>query len=63
MEEASALILTVQKRLRKKGQATTFGYLVANPCESGIVEFDENNKVIFIEEKPSNFAPSGKNLI
>ena len=36
---------------RKKG-ATIFGYLVQNPKEFGVVEFDENNKVISIEEKP-----------
>lgn len=32
--------------------ATIFGYPVSNPTEFGIVEFDENNKVISIEEKP-----------
>lgn len=47
----------------KKGGATIFGYPVANPCEFGVVEFDENNKVISIEEKPSkpksNYAVPG----
>lgn len=37
---------------RKKG-ATIFGYPVQNPKDFGVVEFDENNKVISIEEKPS----------
>ncbi|BBE30233.1 hypothetical protein OSSY52_03740 [Tepiditoga spiralis] len=37
----------------KKG-ATIFGYYVNNPREFGIVEFDENNNVISLEEKPEN---------
>lgn len=32
--------------------ATVFGYNVYNPEEFGVVEFDENNNVISIEEKP-----------
>ncbi|MCB2291686.1 glucose-1-phosphate thymidylyltransferase RfbA [Clostridium sp. CS001] len=43
--------------------ATIFGYSVINPTEFGIVEFDENNNVISIEEKPekpkSNYAVPG----
>lgn len=34
--------------------ATIFGYPVKNPKEFGVVEFDGNNRVISIEEKPSN---------
>lgn len=37
----------------KKG-ATIFGYPVKNPQHFGVVEFDKNNKVISIEEKPKN---------
>lgn len=43
--------------------ATILGYQVSNPTEFGIVEFDENNNVISIEEKPkkpkSNYAVPG----
>ena len=34
--------------------ATIFGYTVKNPKAFGVVEFDENKKVISIEEKPEN---------
>lgn len=36
------------------GQATIFGYYVNDPERFGIVEFDENGKVISVEEKPQN---------
>ena len=38
---------------RKEG-ATIFGYYVPNPKNFGVVEFDENGKVISLEEKPQN---------
>lgn len=34
--------------------ATIFGYPVKNPKSFGVVEFNENNKVVSIEEKPEN---------
>lgn len=47
----------------KNGGAAIFGYPVKNPSEFGVVEFNENNKVISIEEKPkkpkSNYAVPG----
>ena len=47
---------------RKTG-ATVFGYYVQNPQRYGVLEFDENNKVISLEEKPkipkSNWVVTG----
>lgn len=43
--------------------AIIFGYLVRDPSSFGVVEFDEDNKVLSIEEKPlkpkSNYAVPG----
>ncbi len=36
------------------GVATIYGYYVKDPERFGVVEFDKDNKVISIEEKPSN---------
>ena len=36
------------------GWATIFGYYVTDPERFGIVEFDENGKVLSVEEKPKN---------
>ena len=45
------------------GKATIFGYYVNDPERFGIVEFDENGKVISVEEKPqhpkSNYCITG----
>lgn len=47
----------------KTGKARIFGYPVNDPTSFGVVEFDANNKVISIEEKPkkpkSNYAVPG----
>ncbi len=46
-----------------KGRATIFGQYVKDPERFGVVEFDENGKVISLEEKPeypkSNYAVVG----
>ncbi len=45
------------------GKATIFGYYVEDPERFGIVEFDENERVVSIEEKPkqpkSNYCVTG----
>jgi len=38
----------------EKGRATIFGYYVNDPERFGIVEFDEDGKVLSVEEKPKN---------
>jgi len=38
----------------EEGKATIFGYYVNDPERFGIVEFDENRKVLSVEEKPKN---------
>ena len=47
------LTRTLESAMENKG-ATIFGYPVKDPTEFGVVEFDENYKVISIEEKPKN---------
>ena len=53
----------LQKAMENKTGATIFGYPVKNASAFGVVEFDENHKVISIEEKPkhpkSNYAVPG----
>ena len=44
----------IDMAIAKKGKARIFGYPVTNPKSFGVVEFDENNKVLSIEEKPEN---------
>ena len=56
-------ILQQAKKQAEQVGATIFGYPVKNPREFGVVEFNENNEVISIEEKPinpkSNYAVPG----
>ena len=58
--ELPDLMETAQKR--KKG-ATVFGYWVKDPQNYGVAEFDDNDRVIGVEEKPakpkSNYAITG----
>ena len=47
-------ILAEARSNAEGGRATVFGYYVPDPERFGVVEFDENEKVISVEEKPAN---------
>ena len=53
----------LSKVVAQNNGATIFGYQVKDPERFGVVEFDKNQKVISLEEKPknpkSNFAVTG----
>ena len=57
------LTATLNSVMEREAGATIFGYPVKDPRAFGVVEFDENNRVTNIEEKPehpkSNFAVPG----
>jgi glucose-1-phosphate thymidylyltransferase len=57
------LSMTLQKMAGLKEGACIFGYWVSDPQRYGVVDFNENNKVVSIEEKPkqpkSNYAVPG----
>ena len=59
----SGLSKLVQEAAQKTDGATVFGYHVNDPERFGVVEFDDNMKVLSIEEKPenpkSNYAVTG----
>ena len=57
------LLFDARKNTSDKKEATIFGYYVDKPQRYGVVEFDSNQRVISIEEKPikpkSNYAVVG----
>ncbi|MCL5408446.1 MAG: glucose-1-phosphate thymidylyltransferase RfbA [Candidatus Omnitrophica bacterium] len=42
------------KKIEKSGVGIVYGYYVKDPERYGVIEFDNNRKVISIEEKPKN---------
>ena len=59
----SKILRAAAANAEQNTRATVFGYYVNDPERFGIVEFDENGKVISVEEKPknpkSNYAITG----
>ncbi|WP_405323552.1 glucose-1-phosphate thymidylyltransferase RfbA [Fibrobacter sp.] len=59
----SQLLKDAVKNAEKNGRASVFGYYVEDPERFGVVEFDDQGKVISVEEKPkepkSNYAITG----
>ncbi len=58
-----SLSITLQRMANLKRGACIFGYWVSDPQRYGIIEFNQNNEVISIEEKPkhpkSNYVVPG----
>lgn len=59
----SKVLRDAVQNAQENNRATVFGYYVNDPERFGIVEFDDNGKVISVEEKPaqpkSNYAITG----
>lgn len=62
-EGFSSLLKEAVENAEEEKRATVFGYYVNDPERFGIVEFDEDGKVLSVEEKPhnpkSNYAITG----
>ena len=50
----SKLLAQSVANVQDLNMATVFGYYVSDPERYGVVEFDDNDKVLSIEEKPQN---------
>ncbi|BDC92603.1 glucose-1-phosphate thymidylyltransferase RfbA [Treponema bryantii] len=56
-------LLDARSSVEQESRSVIFGYYVKNPQDYGVVDFDDNGKVLGIEEKPlnpkSNYAVPG----
>lgn len=59
----TSVLKTAVAQVEAHGGATVFGYYVCDPERYGVIEFDDNETVLSIEEKPtkpkSNYAVTG----
>ncbi len=57
------MLQRAQKCVQEEKKSVIFGYYVTDPQRYGVAEFDENGKVVSLEEKPenpkSNYAVTG----
>src|SRR5574344_1425192 len=62
-QKFSSTLQSIVKKTENIGGASVFGYRVKDPERFGVVEFDDDGKVISLEEKPqspkSNYAVTG----
>lgn len=59
----SSILTSAVENAEKNHRASVFGYYVDDPQRFGVVEFDDDGKVVSVEEKPkepkSNYAVTG----